>query len=119
MEHLVIADNDFVRLVNKEFTKTLIRLHSKGYDLDFYMDGRGGVVCAQNGEQFPCQIVAVRLVDQVYDFITNSFKYVHTVDTACGTKGLMVIECIYHLRIPPANQRVVSTGYTAITHLII
>ena len=119
MEHIVIADNDFVRLVNKEFTKTLIRLHNNGYDLDFYMDGKGSLVCAQNGEQFPCEYVAVKLVDQVFDFITNSFKYVHTVEAICGTKGLMVMECIYNLRILPATRRVVSTGYTALTHLII
>jgi len=119
MEHLVIVDNDFVRLVNKEFTKTLIRLHNQGYDLDFYMDSKGSLVCAQNGELFPCEYVGVELVNQVYDFIANIFKYVHTVDTVCGTKGIMVMECIYNLRIRPAALRVVSTAHTAIKHLVI
>jgi hypothetical protein len=37
----------------------------------------------------------VRIVDQVFDYISHSYKYIHTVETACGVRGLLVIEGIY------------------------
>jgi hypothetical protein len=99
MKHLFTSENDFGRLVNKELTSKLIKLHSKGYDLDFYMNRCDHLVCVQSGEEFPCACIMVQLVDQIYDFITNSFKYVHTVDTVCGRKGIMVMEGIYDLQV--------------------
>jgi hypothetical protein len=105
MKHLFLADNDPGRLVNKELTKELIKLHARGYDLDFCMRANDCITCVQNGEQFPCDHIVVRLVDQVYDFISNCYQYVHTVDTACGRKGIMVIDGIYGLRIRQQQVR--------------
>lgn len=95
MRNNVMLNAELGRLVNRELTNRLIKLHTRGYDLDFGIINNQCVGCLQNQELFACDEVVVRLVDQVYDFITNSFKYVHTVDTSCGKKGIMVIEGIY------------------------
>lgn len=95
MRNNVMLNAELGRLVNRQLTNRLIKLHAKGYDLDFGIINNQCVGCLQNLELFTCDDVIVRLVDQVYDFISNSFKYVHTVDTSCGKKGIMVMEGIY------------------------
>jgi len=113
MKHLFLADNDFSRLVNKQLTRQLIKLHSLGYDLDFYMNSNNHLTCIQNGEQFSCECIIVKLVNQVYDFTANAFKYVHTVDTACGRKGIMLMAGIYDLQIQPT---IAGPGYELINY---
>jgi len=105
MKHQFIADSDFGRLVNKELTHRLIKLHANGYDLDFCMTCNDYLTCVQNQERFTCESIIINVVDQVYDFISNSYKYVHTVDTSCGCKGIMVMEGIYGLYIRPDVMR--------------
>lgn len=105
MKHHFLTDADFGRLVNKELTHRLIKLHANGYDLDFCMTCNDYLICVQNQEQFICESIIIKVVDQVFDFITNSYKYVHTVDTACGCKGIMVMEGIYGLYIRPDVMR--------------
>ncbi|MES2112173.1 MAG: hypothetical protein V4577_25675 [Bacteroidota bacterium] len=105
MKHHFLSDADFGRLVNKELTHRLIKLHSKGYDLDFCMTCNDYLTCVQNQERYTCDSIIIRVVDQVFDFISNSYKYVHTVDTACGCKGIMVMEGIYGLYIRPDVMR--------------
>jgi len=105
MKHQFLADTDLGRLVNKDLTKRLIKLHTKGYDLDFCMTCTDYLTCVQNQKRFACEGITIRVVDQVYDFMTNSYKYVHTIDTACGRKGIMVMEGIYGLYIRPDVMR--------------
>ena len=101
MKNHFLTDAGAGRLVNKELTHRLMKLHADGYHLDFCMTCNEYLTCVQNQERFPCENIIIKVVDQVYDFLTNSFKYVHTVDTACGCKGIMLIEGIYGLYIRP------------------
>lgn len=105
MKHHFLPDADLGRLVNKELTQRLIKLHANGYDLDFCMTCNEYLTCAQTQERFNCDSIIIKVVDQVFDFITNSYKYVHTVDTGCGCKGIMVMEGIYGLYIRPDVMR--------------
>ena len=101
MKHQFLSDADLGRLVNKDLTQRLIKLHTRGYDLDFCMTCTDYLTCLQNQERFAFEDITIKVVDQVYDFMTNSYKYVHTIDTACGRKGIMVMEGIYGLYIRP------------------
>lgn len=113
MKHNFLADTDSGRLVNKELTNRLIWLHAKGYDHDFCMTCNGYLTCLQNQQQFACYSAIIKVVCQVYDFITYSYKYVHTVETACGCKGIMVVEGIYGLYIRPDVMRFPIAGSSA------
>jgi len=103
MNKVIITEGDSLcRLVNRRLTHKLIRLHAKGYELDFSLSKNNGVCCLQSGECFDVESLAVALIDQAYDFITNSYKYLHAVETACGKKGILLIEGIYHFHLKAA-----------------
>lgn len=103
MNRLIKAKENVCRLVNHQLTRKLINLHNRGYELDFNLLNDHRLVCVQDGQCFSEEGLTVRIVDQVYDFITDSYKYLHTVETSCGKKGIMLIEGIYdfHLKIIP------------------
>jgi hypothetical protein len=107
---IINQSDDFCRLVNQQLTHKLIRLHAKGYDLDFSLLKNKGLCCLQSGQCFDEECVCVTLVDQVYDVISNSYKYLHTVDAANGEKGLLLMEGIYHLHLKVA---MVSVSFTS------
>jgi hypothetical protein len=81
------------RTINAPITRRVIELQAKGYDCDFYIiDSQ--LVCIQNNQVYPVWAVLVEVIDQVYDYFSRSYKYIHTVDTNQGDKGLIVIEGI-------------------------
>jgi len=113
MDKVIAETNDeFCRLINRRLTHKLIRLHDKGYELDFGLLKNRGLCCLQSGQCFEEESVSVTLIDQVYDFITNSYKYLHTVETACGKRGILLIEGIYrlHLKASPVSSSL-SLGF--------
>ena len=103
MNRLIHAKENVCRLVNHRLTRKLIDLHTRGYELDFDLLNNRCLICMQDGQCFSEDSATVRIVDQVYDFISDSYKYLHTVETACGKKGILLIEGIYdfHLKITP------------------
>jgi hypothetical protein len=81
------------RILNSAITRRVIELQAQGYDHDFsLLDTQ--LICAQIGLNFPLAFVSIKVVDQAYDRLTHSFKYIHTIDTGNGQKGLMVTEAI-------------------------
>lgn len=93
--------------VNSRLTDKVIQLHNNGFEVDFSLLNKATLVCLQDNRCFYNQQACVRLIDQVFDFISHSYKYIHTVETSCGTKGLLIIEGIYTCepawRYTPAN----------------
>ena len=74
-------------------TRRVIELHAQGYDHDFLLLGEN-LFCLQINQDFPLSQVRIKVIDQAYDQLTRSFKYIHTIDTANGQKGVMVTEAI-------------------------
>jgi hypothetical protein len=103
MNRLINANENVCRLVNHQLTRKLINLHTIGYDLDFDLFVGRSLLCVQDGQCFTEENITVKVIDQVYDFIFDSYKYLHTVETICGKKGILLIEGIYnfHLKINP------------------
>nr|WP_067054040.1 hypothetical protein [Mucilaginibacter sp. L294] len=83
------------RTINGNFTKRVIALHAEGYDSDFLILANSHLYCLQNNRDFPLQTVLIKLIDQAYDCLSGSFKYIHTVDTCTGDKGMLVADGIF------------------------
>jgi hypothetical protein len=82
------------RKLNFGLTRRLIELHAKGYHFDYFVMHKGQLSCIQNSLAIPINAVHINVVDQVYDQLDQSFKYIHTIDTGNGEMGVMVTEAI-------------------------
>jgi hypothetical protein len=83
------------RKMNGSLTRKLIELHDKGYVNDFLLTAKKNLLCIQDEVIFPIEHAAVRLVYLGYDHLTNSFKYIHTIDTGTGEKGVLLADSIF------------------------
>jgi hypothetical protein len=79
-----------VRKLNSSLTNKVIELHNTGYDHDFQLQGQQQILCLQDNRLFNFDNVLIRLIDQGYDNLSHSFKYLHTIDTGCGQKGILM-----------------------------
>ena len=82
------------RKFNCSLTRKVIELHAKGYHYDFFVLGNRQLLCVQNNHAIPLASVHIEVVDQCYDQLSQSFKYIHTVDTGNGEMGVMVVATI-------------------------
>jgi len=78
--------------INSQLTRRIIDLHDQGYGLDFGINQCRGIVCLQDNREFGLAGVQVRIVDQVYDQFSHSYKYIHTIQTSCGEQGLLIAD---------------------------
>ncbi len=98
------------RKLNASITQRVIELHANGYEYDFLMLG-SHLLCVQNNQRFPVGAVDIKVVDQCYDKLSRSFKYLHVIETCSGEKGLMIVEAIFtnnsfrEWRQPPVSPR--------------
>jgi len=83
------------RKLNSLLTKRVIELHSKGYDYDFLPSGNQHLLCLQNNADFKVTDVNINIIDQGYDQLSRSFKYVHSIDTGNGERGVLIAEGIF------------------------
>jgi hypothetical protein len=85
--------------INNSFTKGIIDLHCKGYELDFQLAGdTDKLICAEH--TFPVSTpYDILEINQYYDQVTHGFKYVHAIETYCGLKGILVADRILFHRI--------------------
>lgn len=81
-------------MINRVITKRVIELHKLGYDSDFFINNKR-LICLQSNVKFTLNDVYIQVVDQAYDQLSNQFKYIHTVITCNGDKGVMVIDGIF------------------------
>jgi hypothetical protein len=82
------------RKLNLSLTKKVIELHAKGYHYDYLLLCNQQLLCVQNDHAVPATAVHIQVVDQCYDPVSRTFKYVHTIDTGNGEMGVMVAETI-------------------------
>jgi len=82
------------RIINSAMTRQVINLHEQGYVNDFCFHSKR-LLCMQNDVNFGINDVYIEVIDQVYDHLSRRFKYIHTVDTCNGEKGVMIIDRIF------------------------
>lgn len=77
-------------LVNQRLTKRIIALHESGYVLDFRFEQTTGTICMEEVDYPLYENFHCCLVDQCFDEFSCSYRYLHTVETFCGRKGLLL-----------------------------
>ncbi|WP_142530143.1 hypothetical protein [Pedobacter westerhofensis] len=83
------------RKVNGSITRKVIELHNIGYVFDFLMLDQQELICLQDNKHFQKENVNVKVMGQGYDLFSHSFKYIHTIETSCGKRGLLLAEKVY------------------------
>ena len=83
-----------IRKRNNAITKRVIELQDQGYLYDFMYLGKEKFLCLQDSVCFYPPDVSIKLIDQAYDQFSNCYKYIHSVETASGYKGLLLEEAI-------------------------
>jgi len=83
------------RKVNSVITKHIITLHDLGYVNDFHLAKCQMVKCLQDATTLPASIATIELMGLSYDSLARSFKYLHTVETPFGVKGIMLLNSIF------------------------
>jgi hypothetical protein len=83
------------RKLNFLLTRRVIELHGQGYDHDFLVSGGRHLICLQNNKNFNVEDVNIKVVDQGYDQLSHNFKYIHTIDTGSGERGMLLTDEIF------------------------
>jgi hypothetical protein len=103
--------------MNSLLTRKVIDLHKKGYELDFVLEQPDRLICVQNNRLFESECLLVILVQQGFDKRSGKFKYIHTVETPYGDKGLLLSDCVFLTFIYPHTLR--DDNVNALTGLLI
>ncbi|NQX54041.1 hypothetical protein HQN86_10475 [Pedobacter panaciterrae] len=92
-------------MMNCLLARKVIDLHNIGYELDFVVERPGQLTCVQDNRIFSSESVVVILVDQAFDQLSRKFRYIHTVETLLGDRGLLLSECAQLILIYPQAVR--------------
>lgn len=83
------------RKFHNALTMRVIDLHDKGYTNDFLpMEGQH-FLCLQDSVDFAVEDLNIQVIDKAFDRHTKTTKYLHTIETINGSKGLLVsdVDC--------------------------
>jgi len=83
------------KTLNGTLTKWVINLHQQGYTDDFLTLHGKRLQCVQNGESFSMEELSIKVIDQGFDHLTKTYKYVHAIDTQNGGKGILIADAIF------------------------
>jgi len=75
---------------NNSITRRVIELHEKGFTMDFDFMGNKNFRCLQSDDDFYPEDISITVIDQLYDQFTKSLKYIHTIETSNGYKGVLL-----------------------------
>jgi hypothetical protein len=90
--------------VNASITKQVTDLHKRGFGFDFCLTPDNCLYCVQNNHIYKREQICVELVNQGYDKLIGSFRYIHKVETDCGEKGILMLRTIYFNPLVPAFE---------------
>jgi hypothetical protein len=81
--------------LNNALTNCVIDLHNQGYTDDFLSIKNERFLCLQNSEDFSLAELNIKVIDQGFDQFSQTYKYIHTIETVNGSKGLLVTDLIF------------------------
>ena len=70
--------------------RRIIKLHQTGYAYDFQLIFPNKLICLQESLSFRLKDVDICVLDQLFDDECGEYKYIHSIDTCCGYRGLML-----------------------------
>lgn len=76
--------------VNNRLTQTIIKCHEAGYTEDFFYNGPSTGIIDHNWPQEIHETFTAAVIDMGFDSLTGEYKYVYTIVTNCGKKGILV-----------------------------
>lgn len=76
-------------------TNRVIDLHDQGYTDDFLSIEDERFLCLQNSEDFSLADLNIKVIDEGFDQLSNTYKYIHTIETTNGEKGLLVTDMVF------------------------
>ncbi|AMR32412.1 hypothetical protein A0256_13750 [Mucilaginibacter sp. PAMC 26640] len=83
------------RKFNSALTMRVIDLHDQGYTDDFMPMKNRHFLCLQDSVDFAVEDLNIRVIAEAFDQQTKTTKYIHTIETINGSKGLLVsdVDC--------------------------
>ncbi|MBD1362500.1 hypothetical protein IDJ77_01640 [Mucilaginibacter sp. ZT4R22] len=78
------------RKLNNALTMSVINLHDQGYIHDFLPMQNQHFLCLQDSVDFDISDLNIKVMAQGFDQLTKTHKYIHTIETINGSKGLLV-----------------------------
>ncbi|TFF33754.1 hypothetical protein [Mucilaginibacter psychrotolerans] len=78
------------RKLNNAITNRVIALHDQGYTHDFLPMQNQHFLCLQDSVDFDIADLNIKLIGEGFDHLTKTNKYIHTIETINGSKGLLV-----------------------------
>jgi len=82
------------RKLSNTLTKRVIDLHDKGYTHDFLPAPDQHFLCLQDSQNFAMADLHIKVIADGFDQLTKTHKYIHTIETINGSKGLLVVDFI-------------------------
>jgi hypothetical protein len=80
--------------LNGRITKRVIELHEKGYSMDFQSISKHYYLCLQDSFGFAIDDLVIVVIDQIFDRFSKTYKYIHTVESTTGCKGVLLSDNI-------------------------
>jgi hypothetical protein len=80
--------------LNNALTNRVIDLHDQGYTDDF-LAVKDEFCCLQNNENFSLADLNIHVIDQGFDQFSKTYKYIHTIETTNGNKGLLIADLMF------------------------
>ncbi|WPU91584.1 hypothetical protein SNE25_19905 [Mucilaginibacter sabulilitoris] len=80
--------------VNGRITQRIVALHQQGWDNDFFALNNNVLVNVQRNENHNLDAVHIELIDLNFDVLSKSFKYIYTIETFSGERGLLILDAI-------------------------
>lgn len=77
---------------NNRMTSRVIELHEKGYNMDFLLSEQQDFLCIQDSSSFEKDELYIMVIDQIFDHFSKTIKYIHTVETPTGEKGILLCD---------------------------
>lgn len=81
--------------LNVSLTNQVIELQEQGYDCDFLLLANGNLHCMQTNYNYPLSTVLIQRIDNGYDFFSQSYKNLHTIETGNGERGVLLSETAF------------------------
>ena len=80
--------------LNVSITNKVIELQERGYDCDFLLLNNGNLLCMQTNTKYQLSIVSIHMMEHGFDFFSQCYKNVHTIETGNGERGVLLTETV-------------------------
>ena len=83
---------------NALLTSMIINLHAEGYTEEFSTEDTQTMLFPLSDPKACIPYFEILLINQVFDELSGSYKYIHANESDCGVRGLLLTDkCLFHL----------------------